>query len=165
MSSRLNWDSPNPSPASEYAPPPSWTKRWGGGHTRLRVGGGGVPIPTTVEKAQHSAYSVPSLHIKRFTITHNKLSPISTDGQLITHSSILMRNTYIFLLFFLTSWILRRKSLPTKDSDVWTRDQVKMFKSLFHFDLNATTNRQPSKPPVLTTQWLLTIQCRSHSYI
>ncbi len=32
----------------------------GGGHTRLRVGVGGVLIPTTGEKAKHSAYSVPT---------------------------------------------------------------------------------------------------------
>ncbi len=31
-----------------------------GGHTRLRLGGGWVPIPTTGEKAKHSAYSVPT---------------------------------------------------------------------------------------------------------
>ncbi len=55
MSPRWNWDSPTPSLAREYAPTPG-TK--GGGHTRLRVRGGGVPIPTTGEKAQHSAYSV-----------------------------------------------------------------------------------------------------------
>ncbi len=39
---------PHPSPASECAPPP-WNQRGGG--TRLRVRGGGVPIPTSGEKA------------------------------------------------------------------------------------------------------------------
>jgi hypothetical protein len=38
-----------PSPASECAPPLG-TKKGGGKPTRLRVGGGGVPIPTTIEK-------------------------------------------------------------------------------------------------------------------
>jgi hypothetical protein len=37
MSPRRNWDSPNPSLASECALPP----RTGGGHTRLRVRGWG----------------------------------------------------------------------------------------------------------------------------
>jgi hypothetical protein len=49
MSPRRNWDSPNPSPASECALLPPEPK--GGEHTRLRVKGGGVPIPTTGEKA------------------------------------------------------------------------------------------------------------------
>jgi hypothetical protein len=48
MSPRRNWNSPTPSLASECAPPPE-PKR-GGGHTRLRRGVGGVPIPTTGEK-------------------------------------------------------------------------------------------------------------------
>ncbi len=48
MSPPRNWDSPAPFLASECAPPP-WTKGWG--HTSLRVGGWGVPIPTTGEKA------------------------------------------------------------------------------------------------------------------
>jgi hypothetical protein len=37
MSPRRNWDSTNPSPASECALPSPWTTGWGGGHTRLRV--------------------------------------------------------------------------------------------------------------------------------
>ncbi len=51
MSSRRNWDSPNPSLDSECAPPLSFRTGGGGGrwHTRLRVRG--VPIPTTGEKA------------------------------------------------------------------------------------------------------------------
>jgi hypothetical protein len=40
MSPRRNWDSPTPSLASEYAPPP---EQKGGGHTRLRVWGWGSP--------------------------------------------------------------------------------------------------------------------------
>jgi len=44
-SPRRNRDSPNPSPASPHS------NQRVGGHTRLRVGGGGVPIPTTGEKA------------------------------------------------------------------------------------------------------------------
>jgi hypothetical protein len=40
MSPRRNWDSPNPSLASECAPPP---RTGGGGHTRLRVRGWGSP--------------------------------------------------------------------------------------------------------------------------
>ncbi len=37
FSSRRNWDSPNPSLAGEFAPPPPWF--WGEGHTRwLREG-------------------------------------------------------------------------------------------------------------------------------
>jgi hypothetical protein len=56
MSPLRNWDSSNPYPASECAPTPPEPK--GGGHTRLGGGGGGGPIPTTGEKAKHSAYSV-----------------------------------------------------------------------------------------------------------
>ncbi len=41
-SSEWNWASPNPSLASECAPPPG-TKGWGGGHTRVRVRGWGSP--------------------------------------------------------------------------------------------------------------------------
>jgi hypothetical protein len=40
MSPRRIWDSPNPSLASECAPPP---EPGGGGHTRLRVRGWGSP--------------------------------------------------------------------------------------------------------------------------
>ncbi len=40
MSPRWNWDSPNPSPASECALP-TRTKGWGGGHTRQRLRGVG----------------------------------------------------------------------------------------------------------------------------
>jgi hypothetical protein len=56
MFSRRNWDSPNPSLASECAPPP----RTGGEGGTLACGWGvgGVLIPTTGEKAYHSAYSV-----------------------------------------------------------------------------------------------------------
>jgi hypothetical protein len=41
MSPRRNWDSPNPSLASECAPPPE--PGGGGWHTRLRVRGWGSP--------------------------------------------------------------------------------------------------------------------------
>ncbi len=55
MFPRWNWDPLTPSSASEHAPPPE-TK---GGHTiACGWGGGGVPIPTTGEKAWHSVYSV-----------------------------------------------------------------------------------------------------------
>jgi hypothetical protein len=37
FSCRRNWDSPNPSPAGECAPPPLWF--WGEGHTRWRERG------------------------------------------------------------------------------------------------------------------------------
>jgi hypothetical protein len=40
MSPRRNWDSPDPSLASEFAPPPRSGR---GGHTRLRVRGWGSP--------------------------------------------------------------------------------------------------------------------------
>ncbi len=53
MSPRQNWDSSTPSLASECAPPPEP----GGAHSPAGQGGGGVPIPTTGEKALHSAYS------------------------------------------------------------------------------------------------------------
>ncbi len=56
MSSRRNWDSPNPYPASECALPPG--PKGGRAHSLADEGGGGVPIPTTGEKAQHSAYTV-----------------------------------------------------------------------------------------------------------
>ncbi len=36
------WDSPTPSPASEFAPPPPGNQK-GGGHTRMRVRGWGSP--------------------------------------------------------------------------------------------------------------------------
>ncbi len=50
MSLRRNWDSPNPSPASECALSP--TKGWGGGgKLACGCGGGGVSIQTTGEKA------------------------------------------------------------------------------------------------------------------
>jgi hypothetical protein len=48
MSPRRNWDSPTPPLASECAPPPG--TKGGGGHNRLRVRGGGVPVPATGEK-------------------------------------------------------------------------------------------------------------------
>jgi hypothetical protein len=38
FSSRRNWDSPNPSPAGECAPPPSGS--WGGAHLLAREGVG-----------------------------------------------------------------------------------------------------------------------------
>jgi hypothetical protein len=41
MSPRRNWDSPTPSFA-RVCPSPG-TKGWGAGHTRLGLGGGGVP--------------------------------------------------------------------------------------------------------------------------
>ncbi len=46
MSPRWNWDSPTPLAASECALPPDQSV---GGHTRLRLKGWGVPIPTTGE--------------------------------------------------------------------------------------------------------------------
>jgi hypothetical protein len=55
MSPRRNWDSPNPSPASECPPP---LNQMEGGTLAYWWGVGGVPIPTTGEKAKHSAYSV-----------------------------------------------------------------------------------------------------------
>ncbi len=58
-----NWDSPNPSPASECAPPP--TK--GGEHTRLRVGSGGVPIPTAGEKLITLPLCISDLFLKKTT--------------------------------------------------------------------------------------------------
>ncbi len=47
MSPRRNWDSPNPSLASEYAPPP----RNGRGQTRLRVRGWGSPNSDDLRKS------------------------------------------------------------------------------------------------------------------
>jgi hypothetical protein len=47
MSPRRNWDSPNPSLASEFAPPP----RTGVGHTRLRVRGWGSPNSDDLRKS------------------------------------------------------------------------------------------------------------------
>ncbi len=47
MSPRRNWDSPNPSPAREFALP----HEPGGDTLACGWGGGGVPIPTTGEKA------------------------------------------------------------------------------------------------------------------
>ncbi len=47
MSPPRNWDSPNPSLASECAPPP----RTGGGHTRLRVRGWGSPNSDDLRKS------------------------------------------------------------------------------------------------------------------
>ncbi len=55
MSPPRNRDSPNPSFASKYAPPP-WNR--GGGHTCLRVRGWGSPNSDGWRKAHHSAYSV-----------------------------------------------------------------------------------------------------------
>ncbi len=55
MSPRRNWDSPTPSLTSECVPTPR-TK--GGGTLACGWGVGGVPIPTTGEKACRSAYSV-----------------------------------------------------------------------------------------------------------
>ncbi len=62
MSPRRNWASPNPSLVSEFAPPPR-TAGGGGEWGTLACGRGvgGIPSPTTGEKAQqsqHSAYSV-----------------------------------------------------------------------------------------------------------
>ncbi len=50
MSLRQNWDSSTPFPSSDCAPPPG---TWGGGVGTLAYGwgSGGVPIPTTGEKA------------------------------------------------------------------------------------------------------------------
>jgi hypothetical protein len=48
MSPRRNWDSPNPSLASECAPP---TRTGGWGHTRLRVRGWGSPNPDDLRKS------------------------------------------------------------------------------------------------------------------
>ncbi len=77
MSPRRNWDSPTPSLASDCAPSPG-TK--GGGHTRLQVRGWGVPIPTTGEKAQHSAYSVLETHRRRRLSTDTRVSSFSRGG-------------------------------------------------------------------------------------
>ncbi len=49
MSPRRNWDSPNPSSASECAPPPPPNLRVGG-HTRLRMRGWGSPYSDDVRK-------------------------------------------------------------------------------------------------------------------
>ncbi len=56
MSPRRNWDSPNPSLARECAPPPRIRGR---AHSPAGegLGVGEVPIPTTGEKAWHSAYT------------------------------------------------------------------------------------------------------------
>ncbi len=59
MYPRRNWDSPNPSPASECALPPG--PKGGGAHSPAAKGVGESqfpnPIPTIGEKAEHSAYS------------------------------------------------------------------------------------------------------------
>jgi hypothetical protein len=49
MSPRRNWDSPNLYPPSECALPPG--PKGGRAHSLAGEGGGGVPIPTTGEKA------------------------------------------------------------------------------------------------------------------
>jgi hypothetical protein len=49
---------PNPSLSPANVPLPPEPKGGHTGHTRLRVRGWGVPIPTTGEKAQHSAYTL-----------------------------------------------------------------------------------------------------------
>jgi hypothetical protein len=51
FSCRRNWDSPNPSPASEFIPPPFGT----GGRGTL-AGGGRVPIPTRGHTLWHCIF-------------------------------------------------------------------------------------------------------------
>jgi hypothetical protein len=63
MSPRWNWDSPTPLAASEYALPPGPK---GGGHTRLRLKGGGVPIPTTGETLS----TLPTLCLTACALAH-----------------------------------------------------------------------------------------------
>jgi hypothetical protein len=56
FSSRRYWDSPNPSPAGECAPPP--LVPGGGAHSLAREGVGRVPIPTRGITLWYSLYSV-----------------------------------------------------------------------------------------------------------
>ncbi len=60
MSPRRNWDSPNPSPASECAPPPGL--KGGGGHTRLRLRGQGSPNSISTTENKLSALPTPTRH-------------------------------------------------------------------------------------------------------
>ncbi len=82
MSPRRNWDSPNPSAASECA--------------LLRLRARGVPIPTTGEKAQHSAYSVVGLfnYIIPSTFSRKKISVL-----LYTKIVSLQKKQCIFLQY------------------------------------------------------------------
>ncbi len=54
FSSRCNWDSPNPSPAGECAPPP--LVPGGGAHLLTREGGGRVSIQTRGHTLWYSVY-------------------------------------------------------------------------------------------------------------
>ncbi len=69
MSPRRNWNSPTPSLASECAPPPG--NKGAGGTLVCGRGGGRVPIPTTGEKAYHSAYSVVRTQKRKIDIAPN----------------------------------------------------------------------------------------------
>ncbi len=55
FSSRRNWNSPNPSPAGECAPPP-FPPVWGEGTLAGERGVGRVPIPTTGHSLWESLY-------------------------------------------------------------------------------------------------------------
>jgi hypothetical protein len=63
FSSRRNWDSPNPSPAGEYAPPPFGTG--GRGTLAGERGGGRVPIATRGHTLWYSLYTyfVPEMEV------------------------------------------------------------------------------------------------------
>ncbi len=69
FSSRQNWDSPNPSPADEFAPPPLWFR--GEGNTRWRERGWGSP------NSDEGTYAV-VLYIYMYFVSFMKV-PVSTN--------------------------------------------------------------------------------------
>jgi hypothetical protein len=86
FSSRRNWDSPNPSPAGECAPPPRF---WGEGHTRWRERG--WEIPNSVE----GTYTV-VLFIYTYFVNVGNQSVITH-----THRFLKLIRTRSFYTFFI----------------------------------------------------------------
>ena len=96
MSPRRNWDSPNPSPASECALPPGPT---GGEHTRLRLRGWGRPNCDDWRKSLALCLlcevSLLCSNIKTMAFKHffNQLSTYCAEGKVLSLQTL--KSTYM----------------------------------------------------------------------
>ncbi len=110
MSPRRNWDSPAPlTPASVSLP-----SELRGGTLAFVWGGGEVPIPTTGEKAYHSAYSVLQSLPRRcrewLAVETEKALTLSCPFNLLDPSSFSTLLTFFLLFLFFLFLLLHQPS-------------------------------------------------------
>ncbi len=129
MSPRLNWDSPNPSPASECALPPSWTKGWWGSPNSDDCRKSLALCLLCTFSTHQEVHCHPQQTLRRFHRRSAYYSQLHSDGN-----------------------FLRRIGLYPR---IWCGDQGLGKNGLITFWLSSQRNYQQVALKTISIQWLL----------